>query len=124
MGNSVAWGLAWVLFGGFFNGSFTLPMKRMPGWRWENTWLPYSLVGMIIIPWAFAASTVPHLADVYHQVTWPTLISVAVFGAGWGIGSTLFGLGIARVGMALGFAIILGITASIGSLLPLVVLHP
>src|SRR6266436_9337247 len=33
-------------------------------------------------------------------------------------------MGIGGVGMALGFAIILGITASVGSLLPLVVLHP
>ena len=42
----------------------------------------------------------------------------------WGVGATLFGLGISRVGMALGFALILGITASFGSLLPLALLHP
>ncbi len=124
MGKSVGWGLVCVLLGGIFNGSFTLPMKRMPAWRWENTWLLYSLAGMAIVPWAFAAATIPQLSNLYHEMAWPTLISVAVFGAGWGIGSTLFGLGIARVGMALGFAIILGITASLGSLLPLAVLHP
>jgi len=41
-----------------------------------------------------------------------------------GAGSTLFGLGILRVGMALGFALILGITASFGSLIPMAILHP
>ena len=46
------------------------------------------------------------------------------FGFGWGVGSTLFGLGLSRVGMALSFAIVLGITASLGSLLPLLVLEP
>jgi L-rhamnose-H+ transport protein len=47
-----------------------------------------------------------------------------VFGFGWGIGSVFFGLGIDKVGMALGFAIVLGITASFGSLLPLAILRP
>jgi L-rhamnose-H+ transport protein len=36
----------------------------------------------------------------------------------------LFGLGISRVGMALGFGIILGMTSSFGSLLPLIILNP
>jgi L-rhamnose-H+ transport protein len=51
------------------------------------------------------------------------LIKVLLFGLLWGVGATLFGLGISRVGMALGFALILGITATFGSLLPLAILH-
>lgn len=35
---------------------------------------------------------------------------VVLFGILWGVGATLFGLGISRVGLALGFALILGIT--------------
>lgn len=124
MSEHIGSGIALVLIGGVLNGSFALPMKHMPAWRWENTWLPYSFVGMIMVPWMFAMATVPQLASVYHQATWPTLLTVALFGFGWGVGSTLFGLGIRRVGMALGFAIILGLTASLGSLLPLAVLHP
>ncbi len=99
-------------------------MKRMPGWRWENTWLVYSVSGLVIVPWAVAVLTVPHLASVYRGTTGAALFEVAIFGFGWGVGSTLFGLGISRVGMALGFAVILGITSSFGSLLPLLILHP
>ena len=47
-----------------------------------------------------------------------------LFGFAWGIGATLCGLGISRVGLALAFAVILGITASFGSLIPLAVVHP
>src|SRR5579885_790156 len=36
----------------------------------------------------------------------------------------LFGLGVARVGTALGFAVIISLTAAVGALVPLVVLHP
>jgi L-rhamnose-H+ transport protein len=99
-------------------------MKRMPAWRWENTWLIYSLAGMLILPWAFALATVPNFAQAIGATRGAAIAEIAFFGFGWGIGSTLFGLGISRVGMALAFAIILGITASLGSLLPLIILHP
>jgi len=120
----VGWGVGLVVLGGFLNGSFAFPMKRMPAWRWENSWLVYALVAMVTVPWIFTIATTPNWRSVCQQASWSTLMKVMIFGFGWGVGSTLFGLGIRRVGMALGFAIILGITASVGSLLPLVVLHP
>ena len=69
-------------------------------------------------------ATVPNLTAVLHAASRATLIRVVLFGIAWGTGATLFGLGISRVGMALGFALILGITASFGSLFPLIILHP
>jgi len=117
-------GLAFVLLGGVFQGSFTLPMKRMPGWRWENTWLIYSVVGMVALPCLLVAVTVSQPVAVLKLTSTSAILEVALFGFGWGVGSTLFGLGIDRVGMGLGFAIILGVTASLGSLLPLAILNP
>jgi L-rhamnose-H+ transport protein len=67
---------------------------------------------------------VPSLASVYRSTPLSTILLVAVFGLGWGLGSALFGQAISRIGMALGFAIILGITSTLGSLLPLIVMHP
>jgi L-rhamnose-H+ transport protein len=99
-------------------------MKRLSAWRWENIWLVYAVSGLIVFPWAIALATVPHLAEVYRQTSGPVLGKVCLFGFLWGIGAVLFGLGIARVGLALGFAVILGITSSFGSLLPLAILHP
>jgi L-rhamnose-H+ transport protein len=124
MSEHVGLGVALVLFGGLLNGSFALPMKRMPAWKWENTWLVYSVVGMLLAPWLFALSTVPRLAEVYHRASGHAFLLVLLFGLASGTGSMLFGLGIARLGLALGFAIILGISASLGSLLPLAILHP
>jgi L-rhamnose-H+ transport protein len=121
---NIGFGVGLTLLGGFLQGSFALPMKRMSSWRWENTWLVYSVAGMIILPWAMALATVPHFADVLHGARGTTIARIALFGFGWGVGATLFGLGISRVGMALTFAIVLGITASLGSLVPLMVLQP
>ncbi|HEV2494075.1 MAG TPA: L-rhamnose/proton symporter RhaT [Terriglobia bacterium] len=124
MGAAVGIGLAFVLLGGVLQGSFTLPMKRMPGWRWENTWLVYSVAGMLVLPWLLTVTTVPHGTEILGLASRGSLVKVALFGFGWGVGSVFFGLGIDAVGMGLGFAIILGLTASIGSLLPLIVLDP
>ncbi len=123
--NQVNLGALLAVVGGMLQGSFALPMKKMERrWRWENTWLVYSVVGLILFPCVLAYLTVPSLADVYGTVPVSAIILVALFGLGWGLGSTLFGLGISRVGMALGFAVILGITSSFGTLLPLLVLSP
>jgi len=121
---NIGWGIVGVLIGGFLNGSWVLPMKRMRAWRWENSWLVYSVVGLIVIPWAVALSTVPQLGPIFRNTSWLTLTKVLAFGFGWGIGSVLFGLGVSRLGLAVGYGIILGLIAPIGTFLPLVVLHP
>src|SRR5277367_3401452 len=124
MTEQLAIGIGLVLVAGLLNGSFAAPMKRMTAWRWENSWLSFAITGLIIFPWIITLLTVPHVGGVYSGSSSATLWKVSLFGIAWGVGSTLFGIGISRVGMALGFAIILGITASFGSLFPLAVLHP
>src|SRR4029077_13230363 len=124
MSGSVVGGLAVVVLAGILQGSFAAPMKRMSAWHWENSWLLFALSGLIIFPWIIAFATVPNLLEVYSGSSTSTLIKVVSFGLLWGAGATLFGLGISRVGLALGFALILGITASFGSLLPIALLNP
>ena len=117
-------GFLLVIVGGIMMGSFTLPMKFTPEWKWENTWLIYSLSGLLVAPWIFASLTVPHLFEVLARAEFRSLLGATVFGLGWGVGNVLFGLGVARVGAALGFAIILGLSSAIGALAPLLILHP
>jgi L-rhamnose-H+ transport protein len=124
MSGNVVWGLAVVVLAGILQGSFAAPMKRMSAWPWENSWLLFALSGLVIFPWIINFATVPHVLEVYSGVSTSTLIKVVSFGLLWGIGAALFGLGISRVGLALGFALILGITASFGSLIPMAILHP
>jgi len=124
LSTAIGWGIAGVLLGGLLNGSFVLPMKRLVAWRWENTWLVFSVMGLIVVPWAVAVTSVPGLGSIIHQTSWPTLAKILIFGFGWGIGNVLFGLGVNRLGLAVGYGIILGLIAPIGTFLPLIVLHP
>jgi len=120
----LTYGIAGVLIGGILNGSFVAPMKKMSRWGWENSWLVYSLAGLLVIPWIAAVGTVPNLGAVLSGASSASLWRVLLFGLGWGIGSVLFGLGVARMGLAVGYGLILGLIAPIGTFLPLVVLHP
>jgi L-rhamnose-H+ transport protein len=123
MNQALLWGIGMVTLAGVFQGSFAAPMKRMSAWRWENGWLLFAVSGLLVLPWIINFATVPNVARVYAAASPSTLLKVLLFGFLWGVGATLFGLAISRVGMGLGFALILGITASFGSLIPMAILH-
>lgn len=124
MNGNLGWGIAGVLLGGLLNGSFVAPMKRLHAWRWENSWFVYSVSGLLLVPWLVALAVVPELGAIFVQTSGGTLLKVLLFGFGWGVGSVLFGLGVSRMGLSVGYGIILGLIAPIGTFLPLVVLHP
>ena len=116
-------GVGGVLLGGIFNGSFVAPMKRMQRWSWEASWLVYSLAGLVVIPWLAAFATVPRLCEIYASASPGALLSVLGYGFGWGIGSVLFGIGVSRMGLAVGYGLILGLIAPIGTFYPMLMLH-
>jgi L-rhamnose-H+ transport protein len=121
---SIVAGLAIVLLAGAFQGSFLLPTKWMKGWAWENYWLIFAVSAYLVCPWILAALTIPHLAQVYQGVPAGSLALAEACGAGWGVGALTFGLGVEALGLALGFAVILGVAATAGTLIPLFVLTP
>jgi L-rhamnose-H+ transport protein len=123
MAPNLAAGVAGVLIGGIFNGSFVAPMKLMRRWSWEAGWLVYSLTGLVIIPWLAALATVPGLFGIYAEASAGTLFSVLGYGFGWGVGSVLFGIGVSRMGLAVGYGLILGLIAPIGTFYPMLMLH-
>lgn len=117
-------GLAAVVVAGMLQGVFAVPMKYASRWNYENIWLIFSLSGMVVLPWLLTTATVPQVGRVYALTSGKELFSIAGFGACWGIGATLTGIGLSILGIGLGMAIILGLSASIGSLIPLVILNP
>jgi L-rhamnose-H+ transport protein len=122
-GEAMLSGLMLILLAGAMNGSFATPMKRVRGWEWEHTWLAWSFVSMTVIPLAVAALTIPGLSTVYHMAGTRPLLWTAFYGMLWGASAVLFGLGITRVGLALGFGIILGTASSLGAVVPFLKLH-
>lgn len=121
--NETLIGMLLLIVAGAMNGSFTLPMKFTKKWDWQNTWLAWTVFALIIFPPVLALMTIPHLRDVYAAAGSGPVIQVALFGAGWGIAQVLFGLAVDSIGIALTFSIVLGLSAAVGSLVPLFQLH-
>src|SRR5712692_7853427 len=117
-------GLILVLLAGVCQGSFMLPSKGMRAWAWENYWLIFATTAYLISPWILAFTTIPGLLNVYAGVSPRSLAAIVVFGIAWGIGAVTFGLGVDALGLALGFAVILGLVTTFGTLIPLMVTPP
>jgi L-rhamnose-H+ transport protein len=113
-----------VLIAGFFQGTFVLPMTMTKKWQWEHTWATFSLLGMFVFNWILTFIFIPNIFSVYSSVPSWDIIVLILFGAGWGIGAILFGLGMDKLGMALGYPIIMGLIASLGALIPLIIFFP
>lgn len=113
-------GIFLTLIAGLFAGNCMLPAKFVRHWEWENTWLIFNFVSLIVLPWLFALLFIGDVRDIYRSLSSRQLGIPFVFGAGWGIAQVLFGLSISRLGLALGYAIIIGFSAVLGTLVPII----
>lgn len=112
-------GLILVCVAGVANATFALPMKYAKRWAWENTWLVWTLFALLVLPAATALASIPSLHSVYRDAGLPAVAAVMACGAGWGLAQVLFGLSIDAIGVGLAFSIVLGVSAAVGSLIPL-----
>ncbi len=112
-------GFVLAVVGGILMGSFSLPMKKTSRWAWETTWLVWAVAALVITPWLIAIITVPHMGTVYSNAGAGSLSLVFLFGVGWGMGAVLFGRSISILGMSLAFAISIGLTLALGSIVPM-----
>ena len=116
-------GIFFHAIGGFAAGSFYMPYNKVKGWAWEVFWIIGGFFSWIIVPWIVAWITIPDLSGVLDQILHNPEISKNVFwayafGVLWGIGGLTFGLTMRYLGMSLGMAIALGLTAAFGTLIP------
>ena len=116
-------GIATLIVAGVTNASFTMPMKYARKWAWENTWLVWTLLALVVLPFSVALITIPNLSMVYRSATLATILEVCGFGAGWGVAQVFFGLAVDMIGITLAFSIVLGTSAAVGSLIPMILLH-
>lgn len=104
--------------GGFAAGSFYLPLKRIEDWAWESYWLVNGVFSWLFMPWVVGLLVVPNLTAVWTAAPLSSVGWAFLYGALWGIGGLTFGLTMRYLGMSLGYALALGLTAMFGTVLP------
>lgn len=113
-------GIILALSGGIVVGNCMSPLKRIKVWPWECTWLVFSVVSLLLIPAVLSFYFVPDWPMLYWSLSVRDLYPSFAFGFGWGIAQVLFGLAVLRLGMALGFTLVVGLGTVFGTLIPFV----
>jgi L-rhamnose-H+ transport protein len=112
-----------IIIAGALNGSFAAPTKYARQWKWENIWSVWSVWGMLILPWALVFATVPHAIPFFRHTPADQWLLLILFGIAFGLAQVFFGLSIAAVGIALSFAIAIGLSTAFGSIVPFLTQH-
>lgn len=124
MQSNLTLGFLLVVAAGAMVGNCMLPFKRLRTWKWESAWLVFTLVSLVAVPWGVAFAAAPNLLSIYAACSVADLLPSLLFGFGWGIAQVLFGITVANLGMALGFAIVISLGSTFGTLVPLIVQRP
>jgi len=114
----IIYGILLIATGALMSGSFAVPFDRVKNWKWENYWLVYSLFGYIIVPLAVCLIFVPDFFRLFGNIPPSTLWWVLFLGAIYGAANLTFGLSLRYLGIALGYALSLGLMMAIGTLVP------
>jgi len=111
------------MFGGVGVGSFLLPLKFSKTWRWENSWLLGAFFMYVLFPLVTLSILIPSFAEIYKQTPWKDLGMIYLFGLIQGTGALVFTYGTTMMGLALGYALMIGCISLFGLLVPLFGAH-
>ena len=94
------------------------PQKKLVKWSWQTYWLAQASVCWLILPLIVAWITIPALGTVLSEAPSDAMWKAFGLGMAYGIGGTAFGMAIRYVGFSLTYAIAVGISCVLGTLLP------
>lgn len=105
-----------IIIAGLMNGSFVIPAKYVRNSSNGKIWFNHSIIGCAIIPWIILLLILPNAIHNYFLLERNSLIFLILSGIIFGIGQVSFAYAIESIGIALSFAINLGIGVTIGSM--------
>lgn len=94
------------------------PQKKVARWSWQSYWLAQAFVCWLLLPVVGAWITIPELMTVLKNAPTDAMWKSFGLGAIYGVGGTAFGLAIRYIGFSLTYAIAIGISCVLGTLLP------
>lgn len=94
------------------------PQKKTKRWSWQTYWLAQASVCWLILPIIGAWLTTPDLLAVLREAEPAVMWKTFLLGALYGVGGTAFGIAIRYIGFSVTYAIAIGISCVLGTLLP------
>lgn len=94
------------------------PQKRTKHWSWQTYWMAQAAVCWVILPIIVAAMSTPHVWAVLREAPRDAMVRTSLLGFCYGIGGTAFGLAIRLLGFSMTYALSIGTSCVLGTLLP------
>ncbi len=107
--------------GGISAASCYMPFEKVKNWSWETFWIVQSLFAWLIMPVVIGYFTIPNLFAVLAEAPSSAFWAAFVLGAAYGFGGLSFGYAIRNIGYSLTYTISIGISAVLGTIVPLIV---
>jgi L-rhamnose-H+ transport protein len=120
----VALGALLALLSGVMNGLFTMPMRFLGRWSWENVWSVFIIGACLLLPAGIVAFTAPGSWSILAHSPQHAMRIALGTGFAWGFGAIMFGQSVSAIGIALANTFVLAISSAFGSLLPMLFLAP
>ena len=111
-------GIAMHAVGATFAATCYTPQKRVSGWSWQSYWITQASFCWFLLPLLGAWLTIPQLGAVLREAPKGAMLLSFGLGAAYGIGGTAFGISIRYIGFSLTYAIAVGLSAVLGTLIP------
>lgn len=94
------------------------PQRGTRQWSWQTFWLAQAAVCWFILPFVVAWITIPELTTVLAEAPRDAMRNSFFLGMLYGVGGTAFGLAIKYLGFSLTYAVAIGISCVLGTLIP------
>jgi L-rhamnose-H+ transport protein len=111
-------GVTMHAIGACFAATCYTPQKQVKRWSWQTYWLTQAAFCWFLLPIIGAMFTIPDLATVLREAPHNAMLNSFLLGAAYGIGGTAFGIAIRYIGFSLTYAIAVGLSSVLGTLIP------
>jgi L-rhamnose-H+ transport protein len=104
--------------GATFAATCYTPQKKVRGWSWQTYWITQASFCWLLLPIVGAYLTIPDLMAVLREAPASAMRNSFLLGMAYGIGGTAFGISIRYIGFSLTYAIAVGLSSVLGTLIP------
>lgn len=105
--------------GGISASTCYLPSHKTKNWSWGTFWIVQACFAWLIVPLIIGYLTVPDFFQILIGAPVKPFWTAFILGAVYGFGGMSFGLAIGHIGYSLTYTIAIGISAVLGTIIPL-----
>ena len=111
-------GVGMHAIGALFAANCYSPQKYVKRWSWEIFWLIQAAWCWFLLPIIGAYLTIPQLWQVLSEGPKDRMLYSFLMGIAYGVGGTAFNVSIRYIGFSLTYAIAVGLSSILGTLIP------